>query len=116
MRPHNLPLTMLGGAVLWFGWLGFNSGSAGGMGASAVGAFVATQVAMAAAALSWMALDWITYKKPTALGFISGAVAGGVAITPACGFVSPIGALAVGIERRRGLLLCYSRQEPGESR
>jgi len=102
MRPHNLPFSLLGGAILWFGWLGFNSGSAGGLGnpdfgGGAVGAFVATQIAMAAAALSWMTLDWLTYKKPTALGFISGAVAGGVAITPACGFVDPRGALIVGI-------------------
>jgi len=109
MRPHNLPLALLGGAILWFGWLGFNSGSAGGLGTpdyggGAVGAFVATQIAMAAAAVSWMIADWLSYGKPTALGFISGAVAGGVAITPACGFVDPKGALIVGIG---GGLICF---------
>ncbi|HEY3330076.1 MAG TPA: ammonium transporter [Capsulimonadaceae bacterium] len=97
LRPHNLPITLLGGALLWFGWLGFNAGSAGSAGGSAVGAFVATQLAMAAAASTWMLIDWFIYKKPTALGFISGAVAGGVAITPSCGFMGVLGALVVGV-------------------
>jgi len=94
MRPHNLPMALTGGAFLWFGWLMFNSGSAGG---SAVGAFVATQIAMATAGIFWMLTDWLLYKKPTALGFISGVVAGGVAITPSCGYMDPLGAFIVGI-------------------
>ncbi|MDR3709762.1 MAG: ammonium transporter [Capsulimonadaceae bacterium] len=104
MRPHNLPFTLLGGCLLWFGWLAFNSGSAGSAGGSAVGAFVATQIAMSAAAVTWMAADWIMYKKPTTLGFISGAVAGGVAITPSCGYMGISGALAVGIGAG---VICY---------
>jgi Amt family ammonium transporter len=103
LAPHNLPLTMIGVGLLWFGWFGFNAGSAltvatasGTAGSSAVLAFVNTQIGASTASLAWLALDWILYKKPTALGFGSGAVAGMVAITPACGFVSPLGALLVG--------------------
>ena len=104
LRPHNLPMTLIGVALLWFGWFGFNAGSAcsaaspsGAAGASATVAFVATHIATGTAAMTWLFLDWIFYKKPTALGFGSGAVAGLVAITPACGFVSPMGALLIGI-------------------
>ena len=105
MRPHNLPLTMIGTALLWFGWFGFNAGSAVNAGSAihpstvpnATAAFTATHVATGTAAFTWMCLDWIFYKKPTALGFCSGAVAGLVAITPACGFVDPVGALWIGI-------------------
>ncbi|HEX5323752.1 MAG TPA: ammonium transporter, partial [Capsulimonadaceae bacterium] len=97
MRPHNLPLTVLGTALLWFGWFGFNAGSAISSGQLAVSAFTTTHIATGTAALTWMALDWIVYKKPTALGFCSGAVAGLVAITPACGFVNPVGALFTGM-------------------
>ncbi|MGO8674076.1 MAG: ammonium transporter [Capsulimonadaceae bacterium] len=97
LRPHNLPMTLIGVALLWFGWFGFNSGSAIGSNQLAVTAFVATHVATGTAAMTWMFLDWLFYKKPTALGFGSGAVAGLVAITPACGFVSPMGALIIGI-------------------
>jgi len=97
LRPHNLPFTLLGVALLWFGWFGFNSGSAIASNQLAVTAFIATHVATGTAALTWMFMDWIFYKKPTALGFGSGAVAGLVAITPACGFVSPVGALWIGI-------------------
>ena len=104
LRPHNLPFSLLGGAFLWFGWLAFNSGSAGSAGGDAVGAFVATQIAMSAAAVTWMCIDWVLYKKPTSLGFISGAVAGGVAITPSCGFMDVPGALAVGVGSG---LICY---------
>jgi len=96
LRPHNLPLTLIGTGLLWFGWFGFNAGSAVSSGQLATTAFVATHVATGAAAMVWLALDWAIYKKPTALGFASGAVAGLVAITPACGFVTPVGALFVG--------------------
>jgi len=97
LRPHNLPFTLLGVALLWFGWFGFNSGSAISSGQLATTAFIATHIATGTAALTWMFMDWIFYKKPTALGFGSGAVAGLVAITPACGFVNPMGALWIGI-------------------
>jgi len=105
MRPHNLPLTVIGTALLWFGWFGFNAGSAvkaavpmhASTWPSAAAAFTATHIATGTAAFTWMCLDWLFYKKPTALGFCSGAVAGLVAITPACGFVNPVGALWIGI-------------------
>jgi ammonium transporter, Amt family len=97
MRPHNLPMTAIGTALLWFGWFGFNAGSAVASGQLAVSAFTATHIATGTAAMTWMMLDWIVYKKPTALGFCSGAVAGLVAITPACGFVSPMAALIIGV-------------------
>ncbi len=96
MRPHNLTMTLIGTALLWFGWFGFNGGSALASGALATSAFVATHIAAAAAALSWMFIEWKVYGKPTALGAASGAVAGLVAITPASGFVSPISALIIG--------------------
>jgi Amt family ammonium transporter len=97
IMPHNLPFTILGAAILWFGWFGFNAGSALTAGQLSATAFVATNTAAAAAALTWMVLDWILFKKPTALGTASGAVAGLVAITPAAGFVSPLAAIAIGI-------------------
>ncbi|TSB14302.1 ammonium transporter [Streptomyces benahoarensis] len=98
MRPHNLPLVMLGAGLLWFGWFGFNSGSwlGNGDGVGAV-AFVNTQVAAAAAMLGWLAYEKLRHGAFTTLGAASGAVAGLVAITPACGAVSPLGALAVGV-------------------
>ncbi len=96
MPPHNLPLTVLGAGLLWFGWFGFNAGSALGAGALATNAFVTTHVATAAATLVWVLLEWLDRGKPTVLGAASGAVAGLVAITPACGFVTVTGALAVG--------------------
>jgi ammonium transporter, Amt family len=94
--PHNLPFAILGAALLWFGWFGFNAGSALGSGGLSVSAFVATHLGAAAAAVAWAVIEWITRKKPTALGIISGAVAGLVAITPASGFVTPLGAMGVG--------------------
>jgi len=94
--PHNLPFAILGAALLWFGWFGFNAGSALTSGGLAVSAFLATHLGAAAAAVTWAAIEWITRKRPTALGIISGAVAGLVAITPASGFVSPLGAMGVG--------------------
>ncbi|MAE64330.1 MAG: ammonia channel protein [Phycisphaeraceae bacterium] len=94
--PHNLPFAVLGAGLLWFGWFGFNAGSALGAGASAANAFVTTHVAAATAGLTWSVIDWIYNGKPTVLGMITGAVGGLVAITPACGFVSPMGAIGVG--------------------
>jgi Amt family ammonium transporter len=96
MPPHNLPFTVLGAGLLWFGWFGFNAGSALSAGALATNAFVTTHVATAAAAFVWMLLEWMGRGKPTLLGAASGAVAGLVAITPACGFVTVAGALAIG--------------------
>ena len=97
LRPHNLPLTMIGTGILWFGWFGFNAGSALTSGALAVSAFAATQAAGAAAALTWLLIEWTLYKKPSTLGFATGAIAGMVAITPAAGFVRPMPALLIGI-------------------
>src|SRR5207253_581515 len=94
MPPHNLPLTVTGAALLWVGWFGFNAGSAVAANALATSAFVATNTATAAAALSWMGAEWLGKGKPTVLGAASGAVAGLVAITPASGFVEPMPALA----------------------
>jgi len=104
MHPHNLPMTILGAALLWFGWFGFNAGSALSCGPLAVNAFVATHVAAAAAALTWTIVEWIYRGKPTTLGTASGAVAGLVGITPACGFVGLTAALIIGIVAG---VLCY---------
>ncbi len=97
MAPHNLVLSVIGASLLWVGWFGFNAGSASAAGGSAGMAMAVTQFATAAAALSWMFAEWMTCGKPSVLGIISGAVAGLVAITPASGFVSPAGSLAIGI-------------------
>jgi Amt family ammonium transporter len=94
--PHNLPFAVLGTGLLWFGWFGFNAGSALAANEQAVNAFVTTHVGAAAAALVWGGLDWMRHKRPTLLGVITGAVSGLVAITPACGYVSPLGAIGVG--------------------
>jgi Amt family ammonium transporter len=94
--PHNVTLALLGAGMLWFGWFGFNAGSALGSGALATTAFVSTNTAAASAMLAWMILEMVIRGKPTAVGAITGAVAGLVAITPACGFVTPMGALAIG--------------------
>ena len=96
MRPHSLPLVLLGAALLWFGWFGFNAGSALGANGIASLALINTQVATAAAALGWIFVERMRVGKPTSLGIASGAVSGLVAITPACAFVSPIGAIAIG--------------------
>jgi Amt family ammonium transporter len=96
MPPHNLPLTVLGAALLWVGWFGFNAGSALSAGSLATSAFVVTHIATAAATLGWMFSEWILRGKPTVLGAASGAVAGLVAITPASGFVGPLSALVIG--------------------
>jgi ammonium transporter, Amt family len=95
--PHNLPFSVLGAALLWFGWFGFNAGSALGANGLATNAFVVTNTAAAMAALTWAFIDWKVNGAPTMLGTISGAVAGLVAITPAAGYVNIWGALAIGI-------------------
>ncbi|GAA1175255.1 Amt family ammonium transporter [Kitasatospora gansuensis] len=97
MRPHSLPLVMLGSGLLWFGWFGFNAGSALAANGVAGMAFINTQVATAAAVLGWLAYEKIKHGAFTTLGAASGAVAGLVAITPACGSVSPLGAIAIGL-------------------
>ena len=97
MAPHNLPLTVIGASLLWFGWFGFNAGSALAAGTQAATAFVVTNTAAAMGGLSWAFAEWIYRGKPTALGAASGAVAGLVAITPAAGFVGPMSALVIGL-------------------
>jgi len=97
IRPHSLPLTVLGAGLLWFGWFGFNGGSAFAADAAAGNAFLTTQVAAATAATAWILAEAFTHGKPTTLGFVSGAVAGLVAITPAAGFVSPLSAMLLGL-------------------
>ena len=97
MAPHNLILTFIGASLLWVGWFGFNAGSAVAANALAGAAMMNTQVATAAAGLSWMFVEWFVVKKPSVLGILSGAVAGLVAVTPASGFVNPTGAFIIGI-------------------
>ncbi len=95
-RPHNLPMTLIGTGLLWFGWFGFNAGSSLAANGLAASALVTTHLAAATAGLIWLLIEWVTVKKPTALGFASGAVAGLVAITPGAGFVTPLAAIAIG--------------------
>ena len=97
MAPHNLTLTTIGASLLWVGWFGFNAGSAVAADGRAGMAMAVTQIATAAAALAWMFAEWPTHGKPSVLGILSGAVAGLVAITPASGFVGPVGALVIGV-------------------
>ena len=97
MEPHDIRLMVLGVGLLWFGWFGFNSGSALASGTLATSAFVVTHVAAAAAALSWMVMSWLRVGKPSVTGAATGGVAGLVAITPASGFVDPMGAIAIGL-------------------
>ena len=94
--PHSMPLAVLGAGLLWFGWFGFNAASALGAHGLAANAFVVTHVAAAAAGFAWALLDWFLERRPTVLGIITGAVAGLVAITPAAGFVTPLGAIGIG--------------------
>jgi Amt family ammonium transporter len=96
MAPHNLVYSVIGASLLWVGWFGFNAGSAVGANTTAGMAMAVTQIATATAALAWMFVEWLVHKKPSILGIISGAVAGLVAITPASGFVGPVGALWIG--------------------
>ena len=95
--PHNVTLALLGGGMLWFGWFGFNAGSALSAGATATVAFVATNTAAGSGLLGWMILETLLKGKPTAVGAITGGVAGLVAITPACGFVTPLAAVVIGL-------------------
>ncbi|WP_415845712.1 ammonium transporter [Stutzerimonas zhaodongensis] len=97
MAPHNLGLTLVGAAMLWIGWFGFNAGSSLGANGTAGMAMLVTQIATAAAALGWMFAEWMTHGKPSALGIASGVVAGLVAVTPAAGTVGPMGALIIGL-------------------
>ena len=103
MGPHNIPVVMLGAGLLWFGWFGFNAGSALTAGGLAASAFVATNISAAAATFTWMVMDWI-YRRPTLIGTATGAVAGLVAITPAAGFVSPVMGIPIGIG---AAVVCY---------
>jgi Amt family ammonium transporter len=95
--PHNLTLSIIGASLLWVGWFGFNAGSAVTAGPNAGMAMLVTQIATAAAAIAWMFAEWLARGKPSVLGIVSGAVAGLVAITPASGFVDPMGALIIGL-------------------
>ncbi|WP_414157761.1 ammonium transporter [Pseudomonas sp. BNK-15] len=104
MAPHNLGYTLMGAAMLWIGWFGFNAGSAAAANGTAGMAMLVTQIATAAAALGWMFAEWIGHGKPSALGIASGVVAGLVAITPAAGTVGPMGALVIGLVSG---VLCY---------
>jgi Amt family ammonium transporter len=104
MKPSNLVLATVGAGMLWVGWFGFNAGSALAADGIAGMAMLVTQIATAAAALTWMFMEWMSHGKPSALGLVSGAVAGLVAITPASGFVGPMGALAIGVAAG---LICY---------
>ncbi len=104
LAPHNLPFTVLGGGLLWIGWFGFNAGSALAANGLAANAFVTTNTATAAAGLTWALIDWRLNGAPNVLGVVTGAVAGLVAITPACGFVSPMSAIFIGIMVS---IICY---------
>ncbi|MDH4871482.1 ammonium transporter [Pseudomonas sp. BN515] len=104
MAPHNLGYTLMGAAMLWIGWFGFNAGSAVAANGTAGMAMLVTQIATAAAALGWMFAEWLTHGKPSALGIASGVVAGLVAITPAAGTVGPMGALIIGLVAG---VICY---------
>ncbi|CAM3618408.1 Ammonium transporter NrgA [Pseudomonas reidholzensis] len=104
MAPHNLGYTLMGAAMLWIGWFGFNAGSAAAANGTAGMAMLVTQIATAAAALGWMFAEWIFHGKPSALGIASGVVAGLVAITPAAGTVGPMGALVIGLASG---VICY---------
>jgi Amt family ammonium transporter len=105
MTPHNIPLIVLGTALLWFGWFGFNAGSALGANETAVLAFVTTNTAAATATLTWLIMDWIKKGTPSLIGAATGAVAGLVAITPAAGFVTVQAALAIGFGAS---IMCYA--------
>ena len=108
MEPHNIPMVVLGAGLLWFGWFGFNAGSALAVGASAVNAFVVTNTAAAAGILGWTAAGWVVDRRPSVIGAASGAVAGLVAITPAAGFVGPLPAILIGLMAG---IFCYLAAE-----
>lgn len=102
--PHNLPMVLIGGSLLWFGWFGFNAGSALGANGLAAIAFVTTNASAAAGTVSWVLVEWLYSGKPTVLGAVSGCVAGLVAITPGAGFVSPLSAIIIGLA---GGVICF---------
>lgn len=104
IRPHDITMVILGASLLWFGWFGFNAGSALGANGLAAQAFVVTNTAGASAALSWMTVSWLHNKKPSSMGIVTGAVCGLAAITPASGFVSPMASIAIGAMAG---VLCY---------
>jgi Amt family ammonium transporter len=104
MLPHHLPMTVLGAGLLWFGWFGFNAGSALGANGLAASAFLVTNTAAAAATISWVFIEWLHHGKPTVLGAASGAVAGLVAITPAAGYVAPGPSIIIGLAAG---VICY---------
>lgn len=104
MLPHHLPLTVLGAAILWFGWFGFNAGSALGAGALAANVFLTTQMSAAIGIIGWVVAERIHKGKPTVLGAVSGGIAGLVAITPAAGYITPLAALPIGLI---GAVICY---------
>jgi Amt family ammonium transporter len=104
MKPHNLVMAFTGACLLWIGWFGFNAGSALSASSLATNAFVTTHFAAAAATLAWLAVERLRHGKPSVLGAISGAVAGLVAITPACGFVTPMSAILIGLAA--GVVCC----------
>jgi Amt family ammonium transporter len=104
MEPHNIPMTLLGAALLWFGWFGFNAGSALAANGVAVNAFIVTNTAAAAGAIAWLTASWIK-GKPSSLGMVSGAIAGLVGITPAAGYVGPMTAIIIGAIAG---IICYS--------
>ena len=108
MPPHNVPMIVLGAGLLWFGWFGFNAGSALAADGVAVNAFVVTNTAAAAAVVSWVIMSWIFGKRPSIIGAASGAVAGLVAITPAAGFVGAVPAIIIGIGAG---VICYGAIE-----
>ena len=110
--PHSLPWAVLGAGLLWFGWFGFNAASALGANGLASSAFVATHTAAATAGAVWAFLDWFFHKKPTTLGMITGAVAGLVSITPAAGFVTPLGAICIGVGAAGFPWLCVTFLKP----
>jgi len=107
-RPHSLPFVLLGASLLWFGWFGFNAGSALGASNTAAVAFTNTMLATAAAIIGWLIVEQVRDGKPTTLGAASGAVTGLVAITPACAYVNPMGALAIGVIAGAVCALCVS--------
>ena len=103
MEPNNVPMVAIGAGLLWFGWFGFNAGSALASNGLATSAFVATNISAAAAAVTWMVISWI-HRRPSLLGIVTGAVAGLVAVTPAAGFVPPLAGIPIGIVVS---LVCY---------
>src|SRR2546422_234807 len=105
MAPHNVPMVAIGAGILWFGWFGFNAGSALSSGALASSAFVNTQLGAAAGLIGWLVVEWGRSSRPSSIGAVTGAVAGLAAITPASGFVPPWGALAIGFAAG---VLCFA--------